>query len=191
MKLNLFLLFICVGIVIVMTIYISQPTTPRIRNVPVSTDQQIVSYPKAPDFSFQTLSEQELSLSDFEGKTIILNFWASWCTPCVKEFPLLLELAEKEYKNIVLIAVTVDAEKDNIYRFISDLGDVSQSRIEQKNVFIAWDPSKKISQDLFQTMRYPETYIIAPDQTLRKKIIGADTDFSSDDFIEDMKQSVY
>ena len=43
----------------------------------------------APDFSLTTLDGKELRLSDFEGTPVVLNFWASWCTPCREEFPLL------------------------------------------------------------------------------------------------------
>ena len=191
MKLNLFLLSLFIALTIAITAYFNQPSAPNIKKVPVSTIQNIDNYPQAPDFSFKTLSETEKMLSEFKGKTVFLNFWASWCAPCVKEFPLLLELAEKQANDLVLIAISVDAEKDNIFKFLDSMDDVSKQRTDLKNVYIAWDPSKKISQDLFQTLRYPESYIIAPDQTIRKKIIGADVNFASDEFIEELKQSIY
>lgn len=191
MKLNLFLLALFIVLTVIVTLYLNRPTAPNVTAVPISTVENIKNYPQAPNFSFKTIDGKEFLLSEFEGKTIILNFWASWCAPCVKEFPLLLELASKEKDHLIFLAISVDAEKENIFKFLNSLDNISQKRQELSNVLIAWDLSKDISQDLFQTLRYPETYIIGPDQTLRKKIIGADIDFSSDEFIQDLKQTVY
>ena len=123
-----------------------------------------------PDFSFQSLNGQKHKLYDFEGKVIILNFWATWCAPCIAEFPILLEQAKKRSEDTVLIAISVDENQDNIEKFFKK----HRFHTDLDNVLIAHDPGKFISQDLFQTTVYPEPFIIGPSLKLEHKIIGAE-----------------
>lgn len=71
----------------------------------ISTD----GYPTAPDFKLLDLSGNEVELSDFRGKMVILNFWATWCAPCRYEIPLLVDLY-KEYNDegLEIIGISVD-----------------------------------------------------------------------------------
>lgn len=125
-----------------------------------------------PNPSFETLAGKKYRLHDFKDKVVFLNFWATWCPPCVVEFPQLLQLAERYPDDMVLIALSVDETPENIRIFIqsfdADIGD----KVSLDNVIIAHDPGKKISQDMFQTVLYPETFIIAPDLTIHCKIAG-------------------
>ena len=68
-------------------------------------------YLKAAEFTLKNLDGEEISLSDFKGKVVILDFWATWCPPCVKEIPHFNELA-KEYadKGLVVFGVSVDRD---------------------------------------------------------------------------------
>ncbi len=63
----------------------------------------------APDLTLPDKSGQEQSLSEYRGKIVVLNFWATWCPPCREELPMLNKLA-KEYdgKNVVFIAASID-----------------------------------------------------------------------------------
>jgi peroxiredoxin len=65
----------------------------------------------APSFTLQDLNGNTVSLSDFKGKVIILDFWATWCPPCVKEVPHFVELYE-QYKDreFVIVGISVDRE---------------------------------------------------------------------------------
>lgn len=65
--------------------------------------------PKAPDFKVRSGDGTEYSLSDFKGKMVILNFWATWCPPCKKEIPDFIALYD-EYKDegLVILGVSVD-----------------------------------------------------------------------------------
>lgn len=68
------------------------------------------------DFELETLGGDEVvSLSDFRGKTVILNFWASWCQPCVREIPILMQATRQLGDDVVLIGMnTLDDESEAI-----------------------------------------------------------------------------
>lgn len=64
----------------------------------------------APDFSLETLrGEDTLSLADFRGRTLVIDFWATWCAPCVEQIPHLNAFAA-EYDDVALVGIAVDAE---------------------------------------------------------------------------------
>lgn len=145
---------------------------PTVIKAPVETVPQNARHIPAPDFSFTALDEKTANLSDFSGKIVILNFWATWCAPCIREFPDLLELAGNYPDETVLLAVSVDESPEKIAPFLNRLGEIAKDRLKSPNVLIATDPERKIVQDLFGTTMFPETFIIGPDRTVRRKIAG-------------------
>lgn len=127
----------------------------------------------APDFAFTPLHGQTASsLASLRGKTVLLNFWASWCAPCVIEFPKLAELAKSYPDDLIVLAVSADSRQADIERFLKKI-----KHRDQANFIVVPDPQKKISQDLFQTIRLPETIIIDPDGAMVRKVVG-DTDWT-------------
>lgn len=121
----------------------------------------------APDVKFRNLNGDVYSLSQFKNKAIVLNFWATWCTPCLVEFPQLVQLAKSLKKEIVVITLSVDKNSDDIREYIKNQGfDLP------KNFIVGLDKDKSISQDMFQTFTYPESYIISHDLKIKSKIIG-------------------
>ncbi len=78
----------------------------------------------APDFALQSLDGKTVHLSDFRGKAILLNFWATWCEPCKVEMPWIVDL-QKEYASQGLQVVGVamdDAGPDEIAKFTHEMG---------------------------------------------------------------------
>jgi cytochrome c biogenesis protein CcmG/thiol:disulfide interchange protein DsbE len=66
---------------------------------------------KAPDFSLKSFDGKTVKLSDYKGKVIIIDFWATWCPPCRKGIPDLVSI-QNEYKNdVVIIGISLDGEK--------------------------------------------------------------------------------
>lgn len=126
---------------------------------------------KAPDFTFWDTKNVRRSLSDFEGQRVILNFWASWCAPCVKEMPLLTQAA-KEFEDVALIALSSDLNEKNMMTFLNRYNHNTDG-----DVFFAYDANMAITQDLYGTFRLPETYLIDAQGNIQKKIIGADWDY--------------
>ncbi len=118
----------------------------------------------APNFSFTTENGKTVSLNNFGGKVLLLNFWASWCPPCVEETPSLDELTRAfGPKGLVVLAVSVDEKESAYHAFLQ-----------------RFHPSFLTVHDLklheeYGTFIYPETYIISSDgRVLRKVAEGAD-----------------
>ena len=139
-------------------------------SAPAAPDALRPSEP-VPQFDFTDMAGGTHSISDYSGKTIILNFWASWCAPCVTEFPHLLSYAASN-PDIVLIALSSDKDRAAIETFLKRLDPDSKLLLKKPNIIIARDHDQAITTDVFQTISLPETVIIDPRQTLKSKIIG-------------------
>jgi thiol-disulfide isomerase/thioredoxin len=86
---------------------------------------QVVEGKAAPEISATDASGKTVKLSDFKGKVVLLDVWASWCAPCLKELPKLNELAGKmSGKDVVILAVNIDEQKTNAERFLQKLGTI-------------------------------------------------------------------
>ncbi len=85
---------------------------------------------KAPDFDLIGLNGHRVSLADMRGKVVFIDFWASWCPPCKKEFPELKKLTE-EFKGdrFVTLAVSEDKVRSNVKSFISEYYDMPANLI--------------------------------------------------------------
>lgn len=66
---------------------------------------------KAPDFALKSIDGKTIKLSDYKGKVVIIDFWATWCPPCRKGIPDLISIQNDHKKNVVIIGISLDAEK--------------------------------------------------------------------------------
>ena len=118
---------------------------------------------QAPDFTVQD-SDRSVKLSDFHGQIIVLNFWATWCPPCVEEMPSLVEMQRRmKSKGITVLAVSVDVDQGAYNQFLKD---------HSINLVTVRDAVQK-SNTLYGTFKFPETYIIDRNGVMRRKFIGA------------------
>ncbi len=117
----------------------------------------------APDFTVQD-SDHKVTLSQFRGQVVVLNFWATWCPPCVEETPSLVRLQGLlKSKGVVVLAVSIDEDDSAYHKFLKDYG---------VNMVTVRDPSRKASS-LYGTFGWPESYIIDRQGVIRRKFIGA------------------
>ena len=77
----------------------------------------------APDFTLSTLDGDSITLSDLRGKTVFINFWATWCPPCRVEMPA-IEALYQEYrdKDVVVIGVDLREDEDRVRKFVQQGG---------------------------------------------------------------------
>jgi cytochrome c biogenesis protein CcmG, thiol:disulfide interchange protein DsbE len=117
----------------------------------------------APEFTVRD-SEHAVSLSELKGKVVVLNFWATWCPPCIEEMPSLVRMQQRmQAKGVTVLAVSVDVDDGNYRRFLKD---------HNVNLLSVRDPDQK-SNSLYGTFKFPETYIIDRNGVMRRKFIGA------------------
>lgn len=122
----------------------------------------------APDFTLQD-SDHKVTLSEFRGQVVVLNFWGSFCPPCIEETPSLVQMQRRmKEKGIVVLAVSVDEDDAAYHKFLKDY---------RVNLITVRDGARK-SSDLYGTFGWPETYVIDRKGVIRRKFIGA-VDWSS------------
>ena len=81
-------------------------------NHAVSADKNIsLSSDKAPDFSLKSVDGKTVKLSDYKGKVVIIDFWATWCPPCRKGIPDLISIQNEFKDKVVIIGISLDREK--------------------------------------------------------------------------------
>lgn len=133
------------------------------------------------DFAAKNLKGQDLKLSQYKGKIVILNFWASWCGPCVEEMPSLIRLVKTFPNDVVLLAVSGDSTKEDIDAFMKSFPEM----MTLPNIQVIWDSNKEISQQ-YQVFRLPESFVVDKSQILVKKISGT-IDWYTQDALEYMR----
>jgi len=74
----------------------------------------------APDFALEGMDGENYRLSDFQGKKVMINFWATWCPYCVKEMPDLSKLAQEYSEELVVLAINVDESQSKIQKFLDE-----------------------------------------------------------------------
>ncbi len=146
-------------------------------------DKAMIGQP-SPQFSFRTLDGRLRDLNDYRGKAVIINFWATWCPPCVMEFPAMLRMAAAVEEEAVLIFISSDRELSAIRRFVEKMRQTHERELDLDNVLIAQDQNSAITGKLFGTYNLPETYLLSGDHVVREKIIGARDDWDQPAMIE-------
>lgn len=129
----------------------------------------------APNFSI-TDGTRTIALSDYRGKIVVLNFWASWCAPCLEEFPSLVAL-QRQMPQIVVLGVDFNDDAAAYHQYVID---------NHIDLLTIHDESQN-SNHAYGTTRPPETYIIDRRGRIRRKFIGAQ-DWTTPEILQYLQQ---
>lgn len=127
---------------------------------------------EAPDFTLKDLNGKEVKLSDFKGKIVILNFWASWCPPCRGEMPDLNELDKELQKGNDAVLLTINAtdggreKAEDAKKYISD---------NKFTMTVLLDPGLSVTSNLYAIRAFPTTIVVNKDGTIYGGAEGAVT----------------
>jgi len=117
----------------------------------------------APDFTITADGGRTVSMSNFGGKLLVLNFWASWCGPCIEETPSLSQFAQRyAQRGVLVLGISVDRDAKAYQKFIQ----------KYRPAFLTARDSQ-IHED-YGTFMYPETYLIDAHGRVLKKIAAAE-----------------
>lgn len=130
----------------------------------------------APDFTVSD-GQRTVRLSALRGKPVLLNFWATWCPPCVQETPALVALQKQLGDKVVILAVSMDEDADAYKAFTAK---------RMPGLLTVRDPDKK-SSAMYGTFAYPETFLIDKDGKIQRKFIGA-VEWTSPEMIDYFKK---
>jgi len=126
----------------------------------------------APDFQLQNLDGKTVALKDFRGKTVLLNFWASWCSPCRAEMPYLQQIYEEwSDREFVLLTVNIGESPARVKEFL-------ETNNLSLPVFL--DAKKNVAQK-YNVTAIPTSFFVDKNGIIQAKIIGA---FPSKETIE-------
>jgi cytochrome c biogenesis protein CcmG/thiol:disulfide interchange protein DsbE len=115
----------------------------------------------APDFTISD-GTSTVHLASYRGKVVLVNFWSTWCGPCVLEMPSLLAL-HHQMPNVVILAISVDEDASAYTNFIAR---------RHIDLITVRDPQEKAA-NLFHSEVWPETYVIDRQGVIRRKFVGA------------------
>jgi peroxiredoxin len=115
----------------------------------------------APDFTVSD-GASNVHLANYRGRVVLLNFWATWCGPCVEEMPSLLDLHHRQ-PDLVILAVSIDDDPNAYASFIAR---------RHVDLVTVRDPNRSAAK-LYHTEMWPETYVIDRQGVIRRKFVGS------------------
>jgi len=155
------LALVVVAAVVALALYVGYHNA---RRPSASLGPRLLQSGPAPDFSLEALNGKTTKLSDFRGKAVLLNFWATWCGPCKIEMPWFVDL-QKEYgsQGLQIVGVAMDdASKEDIAKFAKDMG-VNYPILIGKEA---------VGDEYGGVPALPESFLIARDGRIVDRIIG-------------------
>ena len=118
----------------------------------------------APDFELQNLDGQSISLSNLKGKPVLVNFWATWCSPCVSEMPYIQEIHDEwSGSGLMVLAINMGDSPPAVEQFLQE---------HNLSLPVLLDTKKNVAQR-YGIRAIPTTFFIDKDGIVQVKVIGA------------------
>ncbi|MEO0144268.1 MAG: TlpA disulfide reductase family protein [candidate division WOR-3 bacterium] len=114
------------------------------------------------NFSFRTIDNEIVEISRFDGKVLVVDFWATWCPPCLKEIPHFIELQEKYKNDVQFIGLNVGEKKEKVEEFVKNMG----------INYIIGHSEERIEKLFGGISGLPTTFIIGKDGKIKARAIG-------------------
>ena len=150
-------------------------TKPQLTTTTSTVEAAGVTAQIAPDFTFTDLvTGRTMKLSDLRDKPVYLNFWATWCPPCVKELPHIQSKYEQYKDRIHFLAISVDSEQEAPAQFISSKG---------YTFTIGYGNEREISR-AYNIEAIPASYLIGTDGTIKAQIVGSMDEADLESFLQ-------
>lgn len=166
---------IFVALVAITSVLATSATETRAGSRPPLGIEELAGRFQAPKTPFTNEYAGIANIDAFKGKVVILNLWATWCAPCVKEMPSLERLAARlPTEKFAVVAISQDKGGAAIAKSFLD-------RIGVRGLPLYVDPSGRIARDL-GARGFPTTVLIAPDGTVLARLEGA-IEWDADDVI--------
>jgi len=121
-----------------------------------------------PDFSGPLIGGGTFQSRDLQNAAIVVNFWATWCGPCVQEVPSLIELVKASKGALEVVAISEDTAAEDITAFLKAFPDLNGN----PHIHIVLDENRKLMKS-FGVDRLPESFVLNPKRRLVKKIVGS------------------
>jgi peroxiredoxin len=119
---------------------------------------------EAPGFRLPSLAGEEVDLGSYRGKVVVLNFWATWCPPCVAEMPSLQRLdAALGPEGLAVVTVSTDEDEDALREFVTRYG---------LSLPVLLDPGGRVASSAYRTTGFPETFVLDRAGVLLQHTIG-------------------
>jgi cytochrome c biogenesis protein CcmG, thiol:disulfide interchange protein DsbE len=125
------------------------PTVPRVNAI-------------APDIQLQSLDGQPVKISEMRGRVLLVNFWATWCSPCRQEMPLLQAAADRYGEQLVVLAVNNDEAPETVAKYVGE----ANLRFP-----VLLDPGGKAAR-LYRVQGFPTSVFIDPQGVIRYRHAG-------------------
>jgi cytochrome c biogenesis protein CcmG/thiol:disulfide interchange protein DsbE len=119
---------------------------------------------EAPGFRLPSLSGSEVDLASKRGKIVLVNFWATWCPPCVAEMPSLESLHRAlAPEGLSVVTVSTDEDEAELRRFVSG---------RALTLPVLRDPGGRVAGDAYHTTGYPETFVLDRGGRVLQHVVG-------------------
>jgi len=157
------------------------PSEEESKEVIIEYDEGVEVGKKAADFEVELLTGEKVKLSDYFGKPIFLNFWATWCGPCVSEMPD-IEKIKKEYgDNLVVLLVNGGEEKEDVEFFVNRMKYTSLVGLDKTGEILT----------KYDSMYIPLSVFIDKDGIIRERKVGAMTEEAMRKIIEKLVNNIF